>query len=166
MDSLRDMRLEILEKFYQTQGEVRHVGEGSMITRADYHHQDKVYVGTNSANIWKLQDHETTYIFSGGVLTPQEYESNVQSAMNDLGGVLMPHKKLRSATLTLIMIYDSAEQDVINDVKSHDYKVYHKYSLNGWTIHRIALILTDSDEIVTDKRAEKLERRLRNIMSI
>ena len=85
MDSLRDMRLEILEKFYQTQGEVRHVGEGSMITRADYHHQDKVYVGTNSANIWKLQDHETTYIFSGNVLTPQEYESNFQSAMNDLG---------------------------------------------------------------------------------
>ena len=44
--------------------------------------------------------------------------------------------------------------------------MYHKYSLNGWTIHRVALVLTDSKEIVTDKRAEKLERRLRNIMSL
>lgn len=160
------MRLDLLLKFYEARCEVRKICIGDMMARAEYHHKDSIYVGTNSANIWQLQDHEVTYFFSGDRLDMPAYRMNMESAIEELGDMLTPNRKLRSATLTLVMIYDSADQDVVDEAKAHDYRVYHKHSLNGWTIHRVALVLTDSGDIVTDKRASKLVRRLQNIASL
>jgi len=165
MDDKRDMRLEILERFYRTQCQVERIDDGHLVFRVDFRHQDAVYVGTSSANIWKLQDCETTFVFSGESLDSDTYRADMDRAIEDAGDALTPHRKLRSAVLTVVMIYDSAEPDVLEQIRTHDYKIYHKYSLNGWTIHRIVLVLTGSEEIVTDKRGENLERRFRNILT-
>ena len=162
-DDLRKMRLELLQRLYGKLCEITPVNDGSLVARAEYHHEDEKVYTMQSMNMWGLQDHEYVFIFSGERLDSDEYEESMERSMKESEGKLKPDRKLRSATLTTLLIYDAADDDVVKKIQSHSDKKYHKMSLNGWTIHRVAAVLTDSGEIVCDKRCKNLQRRLERI---
>lgn len=165
-DSHRTMRLELLKKVYEMTCKVSPVEEGDLVACAEYHHEDEKYFTCQSMNIWGLQDKELVYIFSGNKLSKDGYESNMKTSLERSNGLIKPDKKLRCATITTILIYDSVDDDVLDLIRSHDEKEYHKMSLNGWSIHRVATVLTDSHTVVTDKRGANLIRRLNRIAEI
>ena len=165
-DTRRKMRLELLQALYSKNCQIRRIDDGDLITCAEFHHEDEKYTSVSSINLWGLQDHELIYIFSGERLDKMTFDNNMRRSLEETGNKVKPSKKLRSATITTIMIYDYADDDTIRTIKSHDHKEYHKMSLNGWSIHRVAAILTDSGTVLADKRAAKLNRRLTNIAEL
>ena len=166
MDARRNMRLELLVGIYSKIGTAERIDDGELIARAEYHHEDEKQYGIQSMNLWGLQDHEITFIYSGGRLDPETYEYNMRRSLEEAGDFAKPSKKLRSATVTSIMVYDSADDDVVAAVEAHNDKTTHKMSLNGWTINRVALVLTDDRKVVVDKRGSSLLRRLTRIAEI
>ena len=165
-DARRKMRLELLQAVYSKKCQLRIIDDGDLIACAEYHHEDEKYTSVSSINLWGLQDHELIYIFSGERLDKITFDKDMGRSLEETGDKIKPSKKLRSATITTILIYDFADDDVIKAIESHDYKEYHKMSLNGWSIHRVAAVLTDSGTVHTDKRAAKLSRRLTNIAEL
>ena len=107
------MRLELLVGIYSKVGIAEHIDDGELIARAEYHHEDEKQYGIQSMNLWGLQDHEITFIYSGGRLDLKTYESNMRRSVEEAGDSVRPDRKLRSATVTSVMIYDSADDDVI-----------------------------------------------------
>lgn len=165
-DEHRKMRLELLQKLYGKLCEITPINDGTLIARAEYHHEDEKYYGMQSMNMWGLQDHEYVFIFSGNRLDSEAYEQAMERSQKESEGKLKPDRKLRSATLTTLLIYDDADEDVKQKILKHDDKTYHKMSLNGWSIHRVAAVLTDSGDVVHDKRSTNLERRLKRISEL
>ena len=90
----------------------------------------------------------------------------MRRSVEEAGDSVKPGRKLRSATVTSIMVYDSADDDVVAAVEVHNDKTVHKMSLNGWTINRVALVLTDDRRVVVDRRGSSLSRRLTRIAEI
>ena len=160
------MRLELLQAVYSKKCQIHRVDDGDLVAIAEYHHEDEKVVNVSSINIWGLQDHEMVFIFSGERLDRESFDRDMARSLVDTGDLFKPGKKLRSATVTTILIYDYADNDVIGEIGRHDHKVYHKMSLNGWSIHRVAAILTNNGAVYTDKRASKLVRRLSNIAEL
>ena len=64
-DDLRKMRLELLQRLYGKLCEITPINDGSLIARAEYHHEDEKIYTMQSMNMWGLQDHEYVFIFSG-----------------------------------------------------------------------------------------------------
>ena len=165
-DIRRKMRLELLTKLYERYGNVSIIEDGELFACAEYFHEDEMYCVGSSMNIWGLQDKEITYFFSGSRLDMPTFEANMRESATRSDGMIMPDRKLRCATLTTIMIYDTIDNDVQALIEKHDDKVYHRMSLNGWSINRVAAVLTDSHQVITDKRSRKLARRLGRIAEI
>ena len=160
------MRLELLQAVYSKKCQIEKINDGDLVASAEYHHEDEKVVNISSINMWGLQDHEMVLIFSGERLDKESFERNMERSLNETGEKFRPNKKLRSATVTTILIYDYADDDVIQKIENHDHKIYYKMSLNGWSIHRVAAILTNNGAVYTDKRASKLARRLMNIAEL
>ena len=165
-DARRKMRLELLQTVYSKKCQIRKIDDGDLIACAEYHHEDEKFTNVSNINLWGLQDHELIYIFSGERLDKATFDRDMERSVEETGDQMKPSKKLRSATVTTLLIYDYADDDAIRAIESHDHKVYHRMSLNGWSIHRVAAVLTDSGAVHTDKRAAKLARRLTNIAEL
>lgn len=165
-DEQRRMRLELLQKLYGRLCEVYPVNDGELVARAEYHHKDDEFYGISSMNMWGLQDHEIVYIFSGSRLDSEGYHTAMERSIVETGDQIKPNKKLRSATVTTLLIYDSVDDDVRREISRHDDKTYHKLSLNGWSIHRVAAVITDERAVLTDRRGKDLVRRLTRIAEI
>lgn len=165
-DGQRKMRLELLQQLYGRLCEVYPVNDGELIARAEYHHKDDEYYGISSMNMWGLQDHEIVYIFSGDVLDAGRYRTAMERSIAETGDRIKPNKRLRSATVTTLLIYDSVDDDVREAITKHDDKTYHKLSFNGWSIHRVAAVITDERAVLVDKRGKDLVRRLTRIAEL
>lgn len=165
-DNHREMRLELLQRLYGKLCKITKINDGSLVARAEYHHEDEKYYGMQSMNMWGLQDHEYVYIFSGGKLDPETYQEAMERSQKESEGKLKPDRKLRSAVLTTLLVYDTADDEVKKTIREHNEKKYHKMSLNGWTIHRVAAVFTDDGDIVCDKRCDNLQRRLKRISEL
>lgn len=167
MDAIREMRLELIQGLFGLTGTVTPVGDGELVARADFMHEDEKYITPSSFNVLGMRDQEITYIFSGGRLDAETFRRNFERAVSESEGLIVRGKKLRSATTTAVMIYDSADQGVLDEVRSNSIRINHKLGFGGWTVRRAALILTDTGEVVTDRRGTKeLVGRLRKIAEL
>ena len=155
MEQLRDMRLDILQKLYARDGDLFPMDVGDIVGRVEIHNEDEKYVMPSSFNILGMQDDEIVFFASGDRLDGDRLRTLMEDAARNFEDLIVQRKKLRSTTMTVVMVYDSADPDVIKTVEKHDHKVNHKLGFGGWTIHRVALLTTDSGEVFADKRCTK-----------
>ena len=155
MEQLRDMRLDILQKLYARDGDLFPMNVGDIVGRVEIHNEDEKYVMPSSFNILGMQDDEIVFFASGDRLDGDRLRTLMEDAARNFENLIVQRKKLRSTTMTVVMVYDSADLDVIKTVEKHDHKVNHKLGFGGWTIHRVALLTTDSGEVFADKRCTK-----------
>lgn len=155
MDSIRDMRMDILQKLYSREGEVTPMDTGSIVGRAIIHNEDEKYITPSSFNILGMQDDEVVFFASGERLDEAGFESLMGQARKEFEGLIVKRKKLRSTTMTVLMVYDSADPDVVEKVKVHNCRINHKMGFGGWAVHRVALVLTDDRNVFADKRISK-----------
>ena len=155
MDEIREMRLDILQKLYARDGDLTPMEAGDIIGRVEIHKEDEKYIMPSSFNILGMQDDEVVFFAAGDHLDKNGLDSVMETAAGEFEGLIVQRKKLRSTTMTVVMVYGSADDDVKTAVNKHSHKVQHKLGFGGWTVHRVALLTTDSGEVFADKRCTK-----------
>lgn len=162
-DEKRAERLERLEASLSAYYDIIPADEGELVMRAEFHARGEKYLVIREVNMWSAEDHDYVYVYSGGHLDGRTFDRNVSHTLEDGMARIRPGPEHRSSTLTSIMIYDSIDKCTAKTLKRYSYHRSFRMMLNGWMDHRVSAVITDSSEVVLDRRSGGLRKSLERI---
>ena len=125
---------------------------------AEYCSKDEQYFLTKSANIWRNEKREYTYVFSAPSFDPKLADACLSWALEDMLPLVKPHKEHQYTNCKVVLLADSLGEETVKTVKkSHFSKSYGLFSLQGYTELIAAAVDLSREKTFTNRVGHSLE---------
>ncbi len=135
--------------------------ESPLAARCEYHVRDEKYVLTRKAQLWAAESNEYLYLFSMPHLSMENMAACRQMALDDGMERIHPHSQHMYSYITAVFLYDTADEDALNELKRYKKSVSFKLSLHGWMEYRIAAVDVSTANIVSNRRGREVKKSLK-----
>lgn len=139
-------------------------GESIFDARAIFHSRSEKYVLVKSAKLWAAEMNEYAYFKLANSLKEEDVNIWSQLAVNEGMKLVKPHREHMYSYITLIIIADSIDKEMLRVVRRQKYKKSFKFAFYGWTELHVAAIDAGTGRIYTNTEGRALEKSLGKII--
>ena len=127
---------------------------------AEFHERGAQYIATKKAEIWSVNSYEYLFFKLTNHVSAADIESFVEFMTTEVIKKVQPEKDHMSSYLSLVLIADSADEDVEKVVAKTKFRKNFMLGLRGWADLRLCVIDLQAQKILSNAAGKHLKPTL------
>ena len=153
----------LLKSYVQYYDVFREDVEPPFAAEARFHSHGETYVLVKSARISEADSHEYVYFAAEEHVDLSRLDVLDAAAWERGLSFVKPHSAHRNSDVTLIILAEHIDPDVMEAVKKRKHYQSYRFGLQGWSNFRLVALETSSGQLACNRQGRDLRKLFRNI---
>ncbi|WP_432403660.1 hypothetical protein [Wukongibacter sp. M2B1] len=121
--------------------------------------RNEKYMASKKLTIYAFENDQYCFMKYFKELSKDELDQIIEILKNSIKDYVDPHDEHMSSTITGILVVDKLkEDDLIKSIKGFNYQKSFAFGLKGWADVGLVLVDLKREEVVTSKKAKKVDK--------
>lgn len=127
---------------------------------AEFHTHGEKYLLSKRATLWAVNAHEYLFFETVGALDLDRFTAEICFMKTEALKKVAPEKDHMSSSLSLVIIADTVENDVLKAIRKTRFYQSLRFGLSGWIELRVAVMNVQEHSVLTNSAGKQLKKPL------